>query len=192
MSTVDVSSADFFEAKYQKKADPWDFASSPYELGRYAAIIAALAHRRYQRAFEPGCSVGVLTEQLASICDAVDAIDFSQTAVKRARKRCAAHLNVVFVCASIAQCGPFGGCDLIVLSEVGYYFSPQKWRQIVEEMLSKLKSGAIILAAHWLGTSTDHRISGDQVHEILQANSLLSLEHSERNDAFRLDRWVRA
>ena len=191
MSAVDISSADFFEAKYQQKADPWDFASSPYELGRYDAIIAALAHRRYQRAFEPGCSVGVLTERLAGICDAVDAIDFSQTAVERARERCAGLLHVVVLCASIGQCGPFKGCDLIVLSEVGYYFTPQEWREKVEEMLLSLEVGATVIATHWLGASVDHRISGDEAHEILQANSLLCLQHSERNEAFRLDRWIR-
>ena len=191
MNIVDASSAAFFEAKYRQQADPWEFASSPYELRRYDAIIAALAARRYVRAFEPGCSVGVLTERLAGICDAVDAIDFSETAVEHARERCATLLNVVVVCASIAQCGPFKGCDLIVLSEVGYYFGPQEWREKVEDMLSSLKSGATVLATHWLGTSADHRISGDQVHEILHANSLLCLQHSERNEAFRLDRWVR-
>lgn len=191
MSTANTSSSDFFEAKYRQKADPWDFATSPYELSRYDAIIGALANRRYKRAFEPGCSIGVLTEKLAAICDAVDAIDFSYTAVEQARKRCAALMNVVFLCASLLECGPFEGCDLIVLSEVGYYFSPQEWRERVEQMLSSLKPGASVLATHWLGTSSDHRISGDQVHEILQANSLLCLQHSERNEAFRLDRWVR-
>ncbi len=191
MSVVDTSSAAFFEAKYRQDADPWNFAGSPYERGRYDAIIAALAHRRYQRAFEPGCSVGVLTKRLAAICDAVDAIDFSPTAVKRARERCADLSNVVVVCASIAHCGPFQGCDLIVLSEMGYYFSPREWRETVAEMLLSLKPRGTVLATHWLGSSTDHRISGDQVHEILQANALLSLEDSERNEAFRLDRWVR-
>lgn len=192
MSIGDTSSSRFFEAKYRQKGDPWDFASSPYELRRYDTIVAALAHHRYRRAFEPGCSVGVLTERLARICDAVEAIDFSPTAVKRARERCAYLPNVKILCASIAERMPLEGFDLIVLSEMGYYLCLEEWGGTVARLLSPMKPGGTVLATHWLGTSADHRISGDQVHEILQANPLLCLQHSERNEGFRLDRWVRA
>ncbi len=192
MSNGDPSSSSFFEAKYRQKGDPWDFASSSYELGRYDTITAALAHRRYRRAFEPGCSVGVLTERLSRLCDVVEAIDFSPTAVRRARERCAYLPNVTILCASIADRISLEDCDLIVLSEMGYYLCLEEWRETVARLLSPMKPGGTVLATHWLGTSADHRISGDQVHEILEASPLLCLQHSERNEAFRLNRWIRA
>ncbi len=191
MSIDDTSSSEFFEAKYRQKADPWDFASSPYESGRYDAIITALASRRYRRAFEPGCSVGVLTERLAAICDAVEAIDFSSTAVAQAQERCAYLSNVDVECASISGRMPLNGFDLIVLSEMGYYLDPNEWSETVARMVSPMATGGIVLATHWLGTSADHCMSGDQVHEIIQASLLLRLQHSERHKAFRLDRWER-
>ena len=97
------SSSAFFEAKYQQDLDPWNFSSDAYELGRYDAIIGAISHRRYHQAFEPGCSIGVLTERLAIHCEAVDAIDFSSTAAAQAQARCRYLPNVVVTCAGIPE-----------------------------------------------------------------------------------------
>lgn len=186
-----ASSAAFFEAKYQRKADPWDFSSNAYESQRYDAIISAIAHRRYARAFEPGCSIGVLTERLAAYCDEVYAIDFSLSAIAQAQVRCA-HLPQVEVhCASLPEGTPDKDFDLLVLSEIGYYFTPQDWQHISTALIESIPQGATVLAAHWLGQSRDHRISGDEVHEILLSHPKLRVEHTERNPKMRLDRLVR-
>jgi cyclopropane fatty-acyl-phospholipid synthase-like methyltransferase len=186
-----ASSAAFFEAKYQKKTDPWDFSSNAYELQRYDAIISAIAHRRYDRAFEPGCSIGVLTERLAAYCDEVYAIDFSPSASAQARSRCA-HLQQVEVhCASLPEGTPAKDFDLLVLSEIGYYFTPHDWRRISTALIDFLPQGATVLAAHWLGHSQDHRISGDEVHETLISHPKVRVDHRERGPNVRLDRLVR-
>lgn len=188
---IPPSSSEFFDAKYRETTDPWSFATSSYELMRYKAMLAALAHRRYHRAFEPGCSIGVFTEQLAGLCDEVLAVDFSPTAATLAQQRCA-HLEGVTVrCASLGEQLSTQEFDLIVLSEIGYYFSPEGWAAMVERLLSPLARGRTVLATHWLGVSSDHRMSGDQVHEILRLSPLLHLEHAEYHESFRLDRWVR-
>ena len=189
--SITPSDATFFEAMYQQDRDPWNFAGDAYELGRYRSIIAALAHRRYRHAFEPGCSVGVLTEQLASLCDAVEAIDFSPTAVERTRERCAALPNVSVRCTSLPDRMPVVGFDLLVLSEIGYYFTPADLGRLAPALIEPMLPGSTLLAAHWLGGSPDHIMSGDEVHAILGKNPSLQLEHSERHERFRLDRWVR-
>jgi cyclopropane fatty-acyl-phospholipid synthase-like methyltransferase len=186
-----ASSAAFFEAKYQQKTDPWDFSSSDYELRRYDAIIRAVAHRRYGRAFEPGCSIGVLTERLAAHCDEVYAIDFSPSASARAQARCAHLRQVEILCASLPEGTPAKDFDLLVLSEIGYYFAAQDWRRICTALIDSIPPGATVLAAHWLGHSQDHRISGDEVHEILLSHAKLRVEHAEREPNMRLDRLVR-
>lgn len=186
-----ASSAAFFEAKYQEKPDPWGFSSEAYELQRYDAIIKAIAQRRYRRAFEPGCSIGVLTERLAWYCDEVHAIDFSLSASAQARMRCAYLRQVEVCCASFPEGRPAKDFDLVVLSEIGYYFTTQDWRRISAELIDSIPQGAIVLAAHWLGHSRDHRISGDQVHEILLSHSKVRVEHSERGPHMRLERVVR-
>jgi SAM-dependent methyltransferase len=191
MNSPSTSSAEFFEAKYTRLSDPWDFAHNRDEQCRYDRTVSALAHRRYQRAFEPGCSVGALTERLAGICDLVEAIDFSETAIATARARCAHLLNVRFDCRPLSERLPVNGFDLLVLSEIGYYFSPDVWREISAELVAAMSPKATLLGVHWLGHSADHCMHGDPVHEILGANSQLRLEYGERHEAFRLDRWVR-
>jgi SAM-dependent methyltransferase len=185
------SSAAFFEAKYKETADPWDFSGSAYESQRYDAIIEAIAGRHYARCFEPGCSIGVLTERLATCCDEVYAIDFSPTASAQARARCA-HLPQVEVhCASLPEGTPVKEFDLLVLSEIGYYFTAQDWRGVSGALVNSLRPGATILSAHWLGHSPDHRTSGDEVHEILLAHANLRVEHTERHPRMRLERLAR-
>ena len=186
-----TSSAAFFEAKYRNNADPWNFACNTYELSRYDAIIAAISHQRYRQAYEPGCSIGVLTELLANHCNAVYAIDFSPTAAAQAKTRCS-HLPQVEVhCGSIVDGLPSKEFDLLVLSEIGYYFTRQEWQQLSAVLVESIPQNATVLAAHWLGFSKDHRISGDEVHEILLSHPSLQMEYAERYQARRLDRLVR-
>src|ERR1700722_11736567 len=78
----------FFEARYQAASDPWEFASSDYELARYQATLASLSRGCYRRGYEPGCSVGVLPAGLAQRAERLIACDISDTAVARAKERC--------------------------------------------------------------------------------------------------------
>ncbi len=185
------SSPGFFEARYKKQADPWNFAGSEFEQGRFTRIAQALSHRRYRRGFEPGCSIGTLTERLAALCDAVEASDFSPTAVARATERCAHLPNVHVRCEALSAMTPLSGYDLVVFSEIGYYFRLGTWRKTVAQLAASMDSGTTVLASHWLGHSRDHRLDGDQVHEALRAEPLLQLEYEERHPGFRLDRFVR-
>lgn len=186
-----TSSSAFFEAKYKEKADPWNFTTDAYELQRYDAIVSAISHQQYRRAFEPGCSIGVLTERLADYCDAVYAIDFSPSASKQAKDRCAHLPNVEVRCASILEAPHMEDFDLLMLCEIGYYFSAEEWQRISSGLIESLPCGATVLGAHWLGESQDHRISGDEVHAILFRQPGLQLEYAERSEAMRLDRWMK-
>ena len=195
MSTPDKSSAEFFETRYRDIGDPWDLAHDSYEQSRYETIIRALSGRRYGYAFEPGCAVGALTEKLATICDRVDASDFSQTAVEQARQRCASLHGVQVRCASVTDPAPIAEFDLLVLSEIGYYFPLTAWQSLVIDIANRMQPGATLLASHWLGGSPDHILSGDEVHACIQ-HPKLQHDHAERHSdpkhsGFRLDRWTR-
>jgi predicted TPR repeat methyltransferase len=196
------SSREFFESKYGSANDPWNFSNDPYELSRYDAIVAALAasdktkigQPHFTRAYEPGCSVGVLTERLAPICDFIFATDISSIAVARARIRCADYPNVLIEQGSVADTNP-GPVDLIVLSEIGYYCTAIELHQWTSRLLQNLQPGGTLLAAHWLGFSSDHVLSGDHVHSVLhnlarESNCALTL--TKRKDNFRLDKWTQA
>ncbi len=189
--SVKTTSRQFFDALYQRNPDPWRFASSDYELGRYERIVQALSGSRYKRAFEPGCSIGVLTEQLASVCDAVEALDVSGVAVDRARQRCSHLYNVQIRQGTIPKDIPIGQFDLIVLSEIGYYFDETRLASLVDQLISITSPGGTFLAAHWLGSSADHLLRGDRVHEVILETEGLLLDYSERRTEFRVDRWLR-
>lgn len=181
----------FFEAKYRKSSDPWNFEKSSYEQARYDRILKALAGRRFRRAYEPGCSVGVFTQRLAAICDQVDAADFSPTAAARAAERCSRLPNVAVSCAALTSETQLGGYDLIVLSEIGYYFKRDAWRSMVSGFAASMEPGATLLASHWLGHSRDHRMEGQEVHMVLKAELRLHLEHEEQSPELTIARFVR-
>jgi len=111
-----------FDRMYQDDDDPWRFASSPYERDKYRTTIESLGSARYARCFEPACSIGVLTALLAGRADEVVACDASSRAIAKATTRLADATNVQWVTAPIPEWWPSGSFDLIVLSELGYYW----------------------------------------------------------------------
>lgn len=187
----DTTSAAFFERKYKESNDPWAFATSPYERRRYAAILSAIGGHRYRHVFEPGCSVGILTEQLANIADQVDAMDISPTAVAQAEQRTRHLPNVRTTCGALPALIPRGTFDLILFSEIGYYFTADALFSLATQLVDRNCKSGVFLAAHWLGESPDHLLSGDHVHEVLSRLPNLSHQHAERHDGFRLDLWLR-
>jgi 2-polyprenyl-3-methyl-5-hydroxy-6-metoxy-1,4-benzoquinol methylase len=189
--TIDTTSQAFFENIYQENADPWHFATREYERRRYETILRALAGRRFKHAFEPGCSVGVLTQQLAACCDRVDAIDISPTAVELAQKRCRQSPNAYIVCDSLAHPMPGDIFDLVVFSEIGYYFEEQALRDILLTLVPRIEPKGMLVASHWLGSSPDHILGGHRVHEIIGESDNLIHYRAERYTDFRLDCWSR-
>ena len=188
---TDTTGQAFFEQKYRACADPWNFASSPYEQQRYASILRALDFRRYRCAFEPGCSIGALTAPLAGLCDRVEAMDIAPTAVEQARQRCGHLPNVRVTCGALPHVPFSGDFDLLLLSEIGYYFPADELHRIASYLLTRLTPGGCFLAAHWLGQSPDHILSGDHVHQVLSSLPGIALDLSERHPGYRLDRWVK-
>jgi cyclopropane fatty-acyl-phospholipid synthase-like methyltransferase len=191
MRATDTTSQEFFDQKYRFADDPWNFATDSYEQQRYRAILRALGDRRFERAFEPGCSIGVLTEHLAARCGALVAMDISPTAAERARQRCEHLENVEIVCGSLPEDLPSATFDLIVFSEIGYYFDAANLAKLVEALTDRLDESGTLLSCHWLGVSKDHILSGDEVHEVLESAEALRHESGERRTDFRLDRWVK-
>jgi SAM-dependent methyltransferase len=189
MNTSDRQSQAFFEARYQASHDPWRFASSPYELNRYQATLDALSQPNYRRVFEPGCSVGVLTAALARRVEHLTAWDIAETAVVRARERCRDFNHVEIYQRDAAQRPPDGTYDLMIFSELGYYFSAARLSTIARAMASHLQPGGEFVAVHWLGSSPDHVLHGDVVHEVLADNLPCEWIGGSRHVGFRIDSW---
>lgn len=191
-SRMSRQSQAFFEARYRASSDPWHFASSTYELNRYQATLEALSRANYRRGFEPGCSVGVLTAALARRIDHLIACDISATAVACARERCRSLTNVEIYQRDAEEGPPAARFDLIVFSELGYYFSADRLREMARQLADRLEPGGDFLAVHWLGNSADHVLHGDDVHGVLA--QALPCKHvaGSRHAGFRIDSWRKA
>ncbi|HEX5164584.1 MAG TPA: SAM-dependent methyltransferase, partial [Thermomicrobiales bacterium] len=122
MREHDSLPAGYFERVYAENDDPWGFATRPYEARKYAATLATLPRERYRSAFEIGCSIGVLTEQLAARCDRLLAVDVAERALEQARTRCRHLPQVRFARMAVPAEFPEEVFDLILVSEVGYYW----------------------------------------------------------------------
>lgn len=181
----------YFDDVYRANEDPWAFASSPYERGKYAATLAALPRPRYERVFEIGSSIGVFTAQLATRCGHLLSVDVSEAALAQARQRCASLPQVELRKMQVPKEFPSGEFDLILLSEVGYYWSPTDLAHAADQMLASLPTGGQLLLVHWTPVVPDYPQTGDQVHEFFlektQGNGQLQHLHGERAEKYRLD-----
>jgi len=187
---INDPSLETFEAKYRRNVDPWDFKFSRYERRRYAATLAALGRAHYSDAFEAGCSIGEFTALLAPRCDRLLATDISLTAARRAVVRCAEFPGVEVKCADIRNEVPSGPFELVVFSEIGYYFEAPTLADIATRLASTISVGGEFIAVHWLGHSTDHVLHGDDVHDLLRLHLPLEWVSGNRYDGFRIDKWL--
>ncbi|EJL29602.1 SAM-dependent methyltransferase [Novosphingobium sp. AP12] len=183
---------DYFESMFRGTKDPWDLETSVYERDKYAATIAALRARKYQQGFEVGCAKGVLTNELAGHCDALLAVDVSATALKAARARCAVLDHVSFANMVFPQVGPVRLFDLVVLSEVVYYWDDHDIRRAAQWIAAHVEAGGDILLVHWTG-ETDYPQTGDEAVGKLQdlLGGIVKVAAADRTDRYRLDLWQR-
>lgn len=192
MSDGYAQSRAFFESRYQAFPDPWDFEGSAYEKDRYQATLAALSKSQYRRIYEPGCSVGVLTRALCDRGQEVSASDISEAAVRSARARCRGCGNVRIEQGDVRTDTPAGQFELIVFSEIGYYFTPTQLGDIARTLHDRLEPNGELLAVNWLGSSPDHLLHGDEVVDILNATLGCDPVSGSRHDGFRIDSWRRS
>lgn len=159
---------DYFDRMYAESADPWELASRWYEERKYGLTMAMLPARRYGDGFEPGCSVGVLTARLAARCDRLLACDGSAAAVSAAARRTAGLPNVRVEQRSLPAQWPPGRYDLIVLSEVLYYFGDADLADVLRQAAAALLPGGTLIAVHWRHPVREYPRTGDQAHEALR------------------------
>jgi SAM-dependent methyltransferase len=155
----------YFDEVYQANEDPWNFETSAYEQDKYAATVAALPRAHYNQAFEIGCSLGVLTEQLATRCAHLLAVDVAAAALAKARRRCAHLPQVAFELMRIPEEFPAQQFELLIVSEVGYYWSPEDLETARGKILAALRPGGHVVLVHWTPPVHDYPLTGDDVHE---------------------------
>jgi SAM-dependent methyltransferase len=179
--------ADYFARMYAGSEDPWGFRTRWYEQRKRDVTMAALTRPRYRRAFEPGCSIGVLTTGLAARCDQLVATDVDDRALGAARLALAAHEHVQVERLAVPQGWPDGIFDLVVVSELGYYLGADDLDRLLDRVVGSLAPTGTFLVCHWRHPVAGYPASGDEVHErVLDRPELVRAVAHEEED-FRLD-----
>lgn len=172
-----------FEQRYRRETDPWDYESSPYERAKYEATLDAAGPGPFASALELGCSIGVFTELLAPRCQKLLALDGSETALARARARLAnsrAAERVSFEHRILPDGLPAGPFDLVVCSEVLYYWSEPLVLQAADRLAGALAEAAAagtrhprLVAVHWRRPGPERPLTAERVHALLGSHRSL-------------------
>lgn len=178
---------DYFEDLYERSSDPWNFETSSYERRKYERTLQAIKGRRYKRALEVGSSIGVFTAMLAPFCEELLAVDASKRAVAIARARLAARDNVHVQRRTLPEEMPVGQFDLVVASEVLYYWPREVVLQALRRFEAALTPGGLFLAVHWRKRTKTYPLQGDEVHELLLLNTRLTRTLTVTEAEYRLD-----
>lgn len=178
---------EYFEGLYAESGDPWDFETSEYERNKYERTLEVLGERQFERALEAGASIGVFTEMLADRCDELLAVDVSERAVAAARERLSGRRRVRVERRTLPEEMPEGPFDLIVASEVLYYFTREDLIAALETFERELARGGSLLAVHWRRETRTYPLQGDEVHELLMRNTRLQINKTIVEPDYRLD-----
>ena len=172
--------AEYFDATYERHDDPWGLATRWYESRKRAILLASLPQGSYERVLEIGPSIGVTTEALADRTTSLLAVDVSATAVQRARERVGD--RAVIEVRDVMTDFPEGEFDLVVLSEVGYYFGAAGLAAVLASIVAALPEHGTLVACHWRHPVSDVPLSGDAVHEAIAGLGLHLLVRHEEED----------
>lgn len=172
---------DYFDGMYARHDDPWGFDTRWYEERKRAVLLAALPRRRYRSVFEAGCSTGALTAHLAGRGDRVLAVDLAPAAVERAQRRLSGRDHVEVRRARLPNEWPEGVFDLVVLSEVAYYWGDGDLERGLAAGVDSLAADGHLVVCHWRHPVAEYPRSGDDVHAALAARSDVSrlVRHEE-------------
>ncbi len=183
---ADTLKPEYFEAVYAANEDPWGFTTSAYEQAKYTDTLVHLPLGRYRHGLEVGCSIGVLTEQLAPFCEMLLSVDVSERALAKAQLRCKDLPQISLERLRIPEEEPVGSFDLIVVSEVGYYWSASDLARAMTMLATHHETGGTLLLVHWTPYVHDYPLTGDQVHDAWLQRPEWQTISDERRERYRI------
>ena len=84
-----------------------------------------------------------------------------------------------------------GRFDLVVFSEILYYFGDGDLDQVIQHAARALQPGGTLLAVHWRHPVADYPRSGDDVHEVLASRAGLARLARHREPDFLAEVYTR-
>ena len=180
--------------------DPWAYGSA-YEQLKYERTLSLLPSGTIDRALELACSEGWFSVVLAPAVGHLTASDISETALGRARQRCARFANVDYRRLDFfdeplpegSTCSSAPKCSTICADET-------ELRRIAAKLAAALKPGGHLLTAHARLLKDDPTRSGfdwdgafgvDGIATALTATPGLALVRSMQAELYRIDLYRR-
>lgn len=184
-----------FESLYAADEDPWDVRSTWYERRKRAILLASLGRARYRSAFEPGCGNGEMSAALAARCERLLACDGAAGAVAAARRRLdgTAPQAVRIEQRSLpAQWPADERFDLVVISELAYYFDAAALQAMLARTHAMLDPGGELVMCHYLPDFDDRVSATADAHAL--AGRLPGMVRMVRHldQDFLLETWQRS
>ncbi len=185
---------DTLDRLHRDEPDPWGVDTRWYERRKRALLLAALPRDRFRHVLEIGCSTGALTAALAERADRVLGVDRSVAALAAARQRLADLPQAAVADLDIPEAWPDEGpFDLVVVSEVGYFLSPQALDALVDRVAAGLARDGVVALCHWRHPVEGWVADADDVHRRFHEGPLPPLQADYRDRDFEIrvhaDHW---
>jgi len=180
----------YFDDLYRNNDDPWRYRTSWYERRKRDLVLASLPRERYESAFEPACSNGELSAMIARRCTRLLACDVSEAAVRSASERLADTSNITLEQRAVPDDWPTDArFDLIVISELAYYLSPEATATLAQLASTSLSDDGAFVACHWRHPFEGKLQSAEDIHATFDAafHGVRIVQHAEAD--FILDVW---
>lgn len=175
----------YFSQMYQAHSDPYQVQSRWYELRKRDVLLAALPRKHYQLAYEPGCGTGTLSVLLAERCHQLICSDSSAEAVAIATQKLR-HLSKVAIQQEYLP-GDWpvahGQFDLIVLSEMLYFFDENQLHALIALCGKHLRADGTIVLCNWKHDFKQRVLATDYISERFRTMPGLSclVRHEEED-----------
>lgn len=176
MTDAMSTSREYFDKLYKSSVDPFHNWKNEYEDSKRETAMSLLTRERYSNIFEPGCGNGALTLDLAARTEKIISVDWSQDALNAAALHCAGVSHVEFRQMDFPLEIPNEKFDLVVISELLYYFSELRLKRFFDVLPTLLQEKGEVLLVHWRGLSSDYPSSGDEVHDAFHRQGHFSIE----------------
>ncbi|MCP1410758.1 PIG-L family deacetylase [Paenarthrobacter sp. A20] len=159
-----------FDEVHRREEDPWSYTTSWYERRKRALTLAALPRESYESGLELGCSIGTLSEELARRCRTFLGVDASSAALAQAAERLATYPTAEVKHLIMPQEWPEGSFDLVVLSETGYYLSPEELTELLARIQASTTPGGTLLLCHWRHPISGWELDAESVHAMARTH----------------------
>ncbi|WP_242497813.1 bifunctional PIG-L family deacetylase/class I SAM-dependent methyltransferase [Microbacterium protaetiae] len=183
--------ASWFDERYARRSDPWGVDSRWYEQRKRNVIAACLPREWYRHVLELGAGTGAFTQVLADRATDVVAVDASAHALQRAHDRLADVGNVRLEQVDLLADWPEGCFDLIVLSEIAYYWTASDLDAVLARIDQSLDVDGELVACHWRHPIPRAPLSAAAVHDTIRLHANLSPSVRHLEEDFILEVFAR-